>query len=266
MSLGAAAAVAAASGTATRLGRRLLLIHYIGLLVGLLAVPWAVESSVHVPAKSVAALILVLLAYGGGQVAWWRALPLLDGLGAGATMPRPTFGTPQVGRLAAAVIVLVAFGVVLAERRTTNITCLRTTNECRVEQGGSRRSSRRFPIAAVTVSPGVPRSRLEVATEIGKETLVSVACAPRPGMVDHFGGCESRGARMLADMQTFLSRPVIGEVRIVDEDPWPSAALATILVALALWLLTTAFLEVRAPRMPYRPPGAVPPYRPRRTP
>jgi hypothetical protein len=262
MAFGAVVSFAAASGRAAWVGRRLLLMHYIGILIGLLAVPWAVESSKHMPAKSVAALVLVLLVYSFGQIAWWRALPLLDRLAEGAALPRPARGSLRLGRLVAGMLALTFAFVAVAEHETLALTCSRATGECEIVRQGWRTSKRRVPIEAVTVTFGVPRSRLEVASPTGKETLIGVACIDRwvgPGGV--FGRCESRGGQILAAMSEFLGRDLGEDVHVVDEDPWPSRTIAAILTALGLWLVASAFVALRARHFvpAYRPPVSRPP-------
>jgi hypothetical protein len=262
MAFGGVVAFAAASGRAARVGGRLLLVHYIGILIGLLAVPWAVESSTHVPAKSVAAVVLALLSYTGGQIAWWRALPLLDRLVEGATLPRPALRPLRLGRLAAGVLALTFAFVAVAEHETLVLTCRHATGECEIVRQGWRTSTRRVPIEAVTVSFGVPRSRLEVASSTRKETLIGVECTDRrvgPGGI--FSRCESRGGRILAAMSEFLGRDRGADVHVVDEDPWPSRTVAAILAALGLWLATSAVVTLRARRFvpAYRPPVGRPP-------
>ena len=276
---GAVVSYAAASGRAARVGSRLLLIHYIGILIGLLAVPWAVESSAHVPAKSVAAVALVLLVYAGGQIAWWRAIRLLDRLGEGAFLPRPALGSLRLARLVAGALALTFAFVALAEHETLVLTCRRAKGECEIVRQGWRTSTRRIPIEEITVSFGIPRSRLEIASPTRRETLISVGCTDRKTGAARglFGRCESRGGRMLAATSEFLGRSSGADLEVVDEDPWPSRAAAATLAALGLWLVLSAFVTLQArsflpryrpsaPRPPaYRPPAPRPPVYPRRS-
>ena len=268
LAFGAVVAYNPGSGRAYRAGSRLLLVHYIGLLIGMLAVPWAVESSAHVSAKAVAAVVLVLVVYAVGQLAWWRALRLLDRLREGAVVPRPEMGAFRLGRLVAGVLALTFAFVALAEHETLVLTCRRETGECEIVRQGWRTSTRRVALEAVTVSFGVPRSRLEVASSTGKETLIGVRCSERKSGVgrDAFSRCESRGGRLLAAVSAFLGEKRGADLRIVDEDPWPSRAAAAILLALGLWLVTSAFVTLRAQAAPptyrrpaYRPPVSRPP-------
>jgi hypothetical protein len=266
MAFGAVVARNPGSGRAYRAGSRLLLVHYIGMLIGMLAVPWAVESSAHVAAKSVAAVVLILAVYAVGQLAWWRALRLLDRLREGAVRPRPEMRPLRLGRLVAGVVALTFTFVALAEHETLVLTCHREAGQCEIVRQGWRTSTRTVPIDAVTVTFGVPRSRLEVASSTGKETLIGVGCTDRKTGVgrDAFSRCESRGGRLLSAMNDFLSRRG-ADVRIVDEDPWPSRAAAAILLALGLWLATSAFVALRDRAVPihwrpaYRPPAPRPP-------
>ena len=276
---GAVVAFLAASGRAARVGARLLLIHYIGILIGLLAVPWAVESSAHMPAKSVAALAVVLFLYAAGQAAWWRAIRLLDRLGEGASLPRPVLGSLRLARLVVGVLALTFAFVALAEHETMVITCRRAARECEIVRHGWRTSTRRIPIEQITVSFAVPRSRLEIASPTRRETLVGVACTDRKTGAGRgiFSRCESRGGRILAATSEFLVRKDGEDLQVVDEDPWPSRAAAAILAALGLWLVLSAFvtLQVRSflpryrpspPRPPaYPPPAPPPPVYPRRS-
>jgi hypothetical protein len=276
---GAVVSLAAASGRAARVGARLLLIHYIGLLVGLLAVPWAVESSAHVPAKSVAAVVLVLFVYAAGQIAWWRAIRLLDRLGEGASLPQPALISLRLTRLVAGVLALTFAFVALAERETLVLTCRRTAGECEIVRRGWRTSTRRIPIEEITVSFGVPRSRLEIMSPTRRETLIGVGCTDRRTGTGRglFSRCESRGGRILAATSEFLVRKDGADLHVVDEDPWPSRAAAAILAAVGLWLVISAFVTLRArsflpryrpsaPRPPaYPSPAPRPPVYPRRS-
>ena len=276
---GAVVSFMAASGRAARVGARLLLIHYIGILVGLLAVPWAVESSAHVPAKSAAAAALVLFVYAAGQIAWWRAIPLLDRLGEGASLPRPARGSLRLARLGAGVLALTFAFVALAEHETLILTCRRAAGECEIVRQGWRRSTHRVPIEEITVSFGVPRSRLEIASPTRRETLIGVGCTDRKTGTGRgpFSRCESRGGHILAATSEFLGRNGAAELHVVDEDPWPSRAAAAFLAALGLWLVLSAFVTLRArsflpryrpaaPRPPVYPPTAPrPPVYPRRS-
>jgi len=269
---------------AYRVGSRLLLVHYIGLLIGGLAVPWAVESSAHVPAKSVAALVLVVVVYAVGQLAWWRALRLLDRLREADVLPRPERGSFRLGRLVAGALALTFAFVAFAEHETLVLTCRREAGECEIVRQGWRTSTRRVPLENVTVSFGVPRSRLEIASSTRRETLIGVGCTDRKTGVGRstFSRCESRGGRLLAAMSEFLGQKRAPEVRIVDDDPWPSRAAAAVLLALGLWLVTSAFVTLVArpgaptyrraayrpppPRAPMpRPPVLRPPTDPRRS-
>jgi hypothetical protein len=256
------------SGRARRIGSRLLLVHYIGILVGMLAVPWAVESSAHLPAKSIAALALFLAVYAAGQVAWWRALRLLDRLREGEVLPRPAAGSFRLGRLVAGVLALTFAFVALAEHETLVISCRRESGECEIVRQGWRKSTRRVAIEDLAVTFGVPRSRLEIVTPTRRETLLGVACTDRKTGVERnaFSRCESRGGPLLAAMSTFLGQQRQPEVRIVDADPWPSRAAAAILLTLGLWLVLSAFVTLRAGasvpsyrRPPPRPPVSRPP-------
>jgi hypothetical protein len=276
---GAVVSLMAASGRAARVGARLLLIHSIGIFVGLLAVPWAVESSAHVPAKSVAAVVLVLFVYAAGQVAWWRAIRLLDRLGEGASLPRPALGSLRLARLVAGVVALTFAFVAVAERETLVLTCHRTAGACEIVRHGWRTSTGRVPIEEITVSFGVPRSRLEIASPTRRETLVSVGCTDRKTGTGRgpFSRCESRGGRILAATSEFLGRKGPADLHVVDDDPWPSRAAAATLAALGLWLVISAFVTLRTrsflpryrpsvPRPPaYPPPAPRPPAYPRRS-
>ncbi|HEY2946530.1 MAG TPA: hypothetical protein VGN09_29120 [Vicinamibacteria bacterium] len=276
---GAVVSHMSASGRAARVGTRLLLIHYIGILIGLLAVPWAVESSAHVPAKSVAAVVLVLFVYAAGQIAWWRVLRLLDRLVEGAFLPRPALGSLRLARLVAGVLALTFAFVALAEHETLVLNCRRATGECEIVRRGWRTSTRHIPLEEIAVSFGVPRSRLEIASPTRRETLLGVACTERKTGTGRglFSRCESRGGGILAATSEFLVRNGGGDLHVVDEDPWPSRAAAAILGALGLWLVVSAFVTLRArtflpryrssaPRPPaYRPPASRPRVYPRRS-
>ena len=276
---GAVVSSMAASGRAARVGARLLLIHYIGILVGLLAVPWAVESSAHVPAKSVAAVVLVLIVYAAGQIGWWGAIPLLDRLGEGASLPQPVLGSLRLARLVAGVLALTFAFVAFAEHETLVLTCRRAAGECEIVRQGWRTSTRRIPIEEIAVSFAVPRSRLEIASPTRRETLIGVGCTDRKTGTGRglFSRCESRGGRILAATSDFLGRNGGADLHVVDEDPWPSRAAAAILAALGLWLVISAFVTLRArsllprhrpsaPRPPaYPPPAPRPPVYPRRS-
>ena len=238
----------APAGRASRVGGRLLFVHYIGILIGLLAVPWAVDSSAHVPAKSIAGVVLGLLVYLAGQIAWWRALPMLDRLAEGPAPSGLTLGSPQLGRLAAGVLALLAAGVILNERAKLTVACSRATAECEIERVGRGAFKRKVPVEEVSVLFGVPRSRLEVGTESQKETLISVACGDRLVGGNMFNRCESRGGQMLAGLDAFLNRTGTNQVRIVDEDPWPAGAAAAVLAAIGLWLFASSLVTVRSRR------------------
>jgi len=260
---GGVAAFSAPAGRARTVGGRLLALHYIGVLIGLLAVPWAVDSSLHVSAKSLTAVLLWIFLYATGQMAWWRALGALDRRADGSPLPRLALGSPQLGRLAAGVLALLAAAVILGERGTLTITCRRASGECDVERAGWRAMKRRVPLADVSVRLAVPRSRLEVATGSGSETLIAVECDDRRPGVSMLERCESRGARMLAPMQAFLDRRGGPEVRVVDDDPWPPRAVAAALAILGLWLFVSALVTVAHP--PAAPPRYAPVTRPRRS-
>ena len=231
------------------------------------------------PAKSVAALVLVLFVYAAGQIAWWRAIPLLDRLGEGASLPRPALGSLRLARLVAGGLALTFAFVALAEHETLVLTCRRTAGECEIVRQGWRRSTRRVPIEDITVSFGVPRSRLEIASPTRRETLIGVGCTDRKTGMGRgpFSRCESRGGQILAATSEFLGRNGGPELHVVDEDPWPSRAAAAFLVALGLWLVISAFVTLRArsflpryrpsaPRPPaYPPPAPRPPVYPRRS-
>jgi hypothetical protein len=247
----------APAGRARRVGRRLLFVHYIGVLIGLLAVPWAVESSAHVSAKSIAGVVLGLLVYLAGQIAWWRALPLLDRLAEGLPLSGLALGSPQLGRLAAGVLALLAAGVILNERANLTVACSRAAAECEIERVGRGAFKRKVPVEEVSVRFGVPRSWLEVGTESRKETLISVACGDRVVGGNMFNRCESRGGRILAALDAFLNRKGTNQVRIVDEDPWPAGAVAAVLAALGLWLFASSLVMVRT-RRALPPRSAVP--------
>jgi len=276
---GAVVSFLAASGRAGRVGARLLLIHYIGILIGLLAVPWAVESSPHVPAKSVAAVALVLLVYAAGQIAWWRSIRLLDRLGEGGSLPRVALGSLRLTRLVGGVLALTFAFVALAEHETLLLTCRRATGECEIVRKGWRTSTRRIPIEQIAVSFGVPRSRLEIASPTRRETLIGVGCTARKTGTSRglFSRCESRGGQILAATSAFLIRKDAPDLQVADEDPWPSRAVAAILAGLGLWLVFSAFVTLQArsilpryrpsaPRPPaVRPPAPRPPVYPRRS-
>ena len=267
MGFGAAVCFAGASGRAYRLGTRLLVVHYIGVLIGMLAIPWAVESSAHISAKGLAAIALVLCVYAVGQVAWWRAIRFLDRSSEGTTLPRAVMGPFRLGRLVAGVLALTGCFVVLAEHETLSLTCRHSTGDCEIVRAGWRTSARRVPIEAVTVSFGVPRSRLEVASAARKETLIGVGCidrkpgAPRLPGAGLFSRCESHGGQVLAAVSEFLGRERGADLHVAYEDPWPSRALAAVLGALGLSLVASAFLTLRARSMipTYRRPASRPP-------
>jgi hypothetical protein len=251
------------SGRARRAGSRLFLVHYIGLLIGMLAVPWAVESSAHLPARSNTSLTVFLGVYAVGQVSWWRALRLLDRLREGGALPRPAVGSLRLGRLVAGVLALTFAFVAFAEHETLTIACRREAGECEVVRRGWRTSTRRIPIESMSVSFGVPRSRLEVVSSSRRETLIGVGCTDRRTGVgrDAFSRCESRAGRLLSSMNDFLTQKRASDVRIVDDDPWPSRTVAVALLALGLWLVTSAFvkLQERASVPAYRPSSSPPP-------
>jgi hypothetical protein len=247
----------APAGRARRVGGRLLFLHYIGVFIGLLAVPWAVESSAHMSAKSIAGVVLGLLVYLAGQIAWWRALPLLDRLAEGPSLSGLATGSPQLGRLAAGVLALLAAGVILNERAELTVACSRAPAGCEIERVGRGAFKRKVPVEEVSVRFAVPQSRLEVGTESQKETLISVACGDRLVGGNMFNRCESRGGRILAALDAFLNRKGTDQVRIVDEDPWPAGAVAAVLGALGLWLFASSLVTVRS-RRTLPPRSAVP--------
>jgi hypothetical protein len=247
----------APAGRARRVGGRLLFLHYIGVFIGLLAVPWAVESSAHMSAKSIAGVVLGLLVYLAGQIVWWRALPRLDHLAEGPSLSSLALGSPQLGRLAAGVLALLAAGVILNERAKLTVACSRAPAECEIERVGRGAFKRKVRVEEVSVRFAVPQSRLEVGTESQKETLISVACGDRLVGGNMFNRCESRGGRILAALDAFLNRKGTNQVRIVDEDPWPAGAVAAVLGALGLWLFASSLVTVRS-RRTLPPRGAVP--------
>jgi len=260
------------SGRARRTGTRLLLVHYIGLLIGMLAVPWAVESSAHLPARSIASLAVFLVVYTVGQVSWWRTLRLLDRLREGGLLPQPAMGSLRLGRLVAGGLALTFAFVAFAEHETLVIACRRQAGECEVARRGWRTSTRRIPIESMSVTFGVPRSRLEVVSSSRRETLIGVGCTDRKSGVgrDAFSRCESRAGPLLSAMNDFLGPKRGADVRIVDDDPWPSRTVAVALLAFGVWLVISAFVTFReratvptyrpAPRPPAaRPPAARPP-------
>lgn len=259
LSFGAAVSFGAAGGRAMRFGRPLLFVHYLGVLLGLLAVPWAVESSAHVSAKGIAGVALGFVAYVGGQLAWWRALGVLDRLAEGTPLPRLALSSPELGKLAAGVIALLAAGVMLHERAQVTITCRRLSGQCDIERVGWGAFKRQVPVEDVAVRFGVPWSRLEIGAESRRETLISVACSDRfvraGGM---FNRCESRGGKLLAELDAFLNRLGPAEVSVVDQDPWRGGAVAGVLGAVGLWLLVSSLVRVRA-RRTLPPPRSVPP-------
>ncbi len=265
--LGAVVSQNPGSGRAYRVGTRMLIVHYIGILLGFLAVPWAVESSAHVAARSVAALVAVLAAYAAGQVIWWRAFRLLDRLREGGALPRPAMGSLRIGRLVAGALALTFAFVAFAEHETLTIACRRNAGECEVVRRGWRTSTRRIPMDELAVTFGVPRSKLEIVSSTRRETLIGVGCTDRKtGMArDAFSRCESRAGRLLSTMNDFLGQKRGAQVRIVDDDPWPSRTLAATLLVLGLWLATSAFVTLRerpavpAYRPAYRPPAPRPP-------
>lgn len=254
------------SGRARRTGMRLLLVHYIGLLIGMLAVPWAVESSAHLPARTIASLAVFLLVYAVGQASWWRTLRLLDLLREGGRLPRPARGSLRLGRLVAGALALTFAFVAFAEHETLAIACRRHAGECEVVRRGWRSSTRRIPLESMSVTFGVPRSRLEVISSSRRETLISVGCTDRKSGFgrDAFSRCESRAGRLLSAMNDFLAQKRGADVRIVDDDPWPSRTLAGALLALGLWLAVSAFvtMEERAAAPAYRPSPRPPAPRP----
>jgi hypothetical protein len=245
------------SGRALRSGRRLLLVHYIGLLVGMLAVPWAVESSAHLPARTISSLVVFLVVYTVGQVSWWRTLRLLDRLREGGDLPRPARGPLRLGRLVAGALALTFAFVAFAEHETLTIACRRDAGDCEVHRQGWRNSTRRVPMESMKVTFGVPRSRLEVVSSSRTETLIGVGCTDRKtGLArDAFGRCESRAGRLLSAMNDFLAQKRGAEVRIVDDDPWPSRTVAVALLAFGVWLVISAFvtLQERTTMPAYRP-------------
>lgn len=252
------------SGRARHAGMRLLLVHYIGLLVGMLAVPWAVESSAHIPARTVSSLAVFLLVYVAGQVSWWRTLRLLDRLREGGLLPRPAMGSLRLGRLVAGALALTFAFVAFAEHETLTIACRRDTAECDVVRRGWRTSTRRIPMESMSVSFGVPRSRLEVVSSSRRETLIGVGCTDRKGGVgrDAFGRCESRAGRLLSAMNDFLAQKRGADVRIVDDDPWPSRTLAGALLILGSALVVSAFVTMEEAAPAYRPSPRPPAPRP----
>jgi hypothetical protein len=256
---GGVVSLSAPAGRARKVGGRLLFVHYIGLLIGLLAVPWAVESSAHLSAKSIAGIVLGLLAYVAGQLAWWRALPALDSRGDGTLLPRLAFGSPELGRLAAGGLALLAAGVMMHERATLTVTCRRPAGQCEIERVGWGAFKRQVPVAEVAVRFGVPRSRLEVGTESQRETLITVACTDRiAGSAKMFDRCESRGGAILVALNDFLNRRGPDEVRVVDEDPWRAGAVAGVLAVIGLWLVVSSLVTVPVRRI-LPPPRRAPP-------
>jgi hypothetical protein len=249
----------AVHGRARKTGSRFLFVHYIGALIGSLAVPWAVESSAHVSAKGIGGVGLGLVVYVSGQIAWWRALPALDRLADGAPFPRLVFGSPELGRLAGGLLALMAAAVILHERATLTVDCRRASGQCDIERVGWGAFKRQVPAQELTVRFGVPRSRLEVGAESRKETLMSVACGDRmsrPGSV--YNRCESRGGSLLAALDAFLNRRGPDEIRIVDQDPWPAGAVAGVLGLFGFWLVLSSLVSV--PVAPTRPlPRSAPP-------
>jgi hypothetical protein len=254
------------SGRARRTGTRLFLVHYIGLVIGMLAVPWAVESSAHLPARTISSLVAFLVVYAVGQVSWWRTLLLLDRLREGGVLPRPARSPLRLGRLVAGALALTFAFVAFAEHETLTIACRREAGECEVLRQGWRTSTRRIPIESMSVTFGVPRSRLEVVSSSRRETLIGVGCTDRKSGLarDAFGRCESRAGRLLSAMNDFLAQKRGADVRIVDDDPWPSRTVAGALLLLGAWLVTSAFvtLQERASVPAYRPAARAPSPRP----
>ena len=224
-------------------------------------------------------MVVVLIVYAAGQIGWWGAIPLLDRLGEGASLPQPVLGSLRLARLVVGVLALTFAFVAFAEHETLVLTCRRAAGECEIVRQGWRTSTRRIPIEEIAVSFAVPRSRLEIASPTRRETLIGVGCTDRKTGTGRglFSRCESRGGRILAATSDFLGGNGGADLHVVDEDPWPSRAAAAVLAALGVWLVVSAFVTLRArsllprhrpsaPRPPaYPPPAPRPPVYPRRS-
>ena len=139
-------------------------------------------------------------------------------------------------RAALAVALLLAAAGVLVARPRIAIVCASPSASCAI---ASRGDARTWPLGQVRVRPGVPYSTLEVGLPGNTRTMLRVHCADVIVGGNFFNRCESRGGRLLADLEAFLLRPTPEGVAVQDDEIEGAAFLAGALACAALWVLAS---------------------------